>query len=137
VYEIYNSLPQISARTHPAIINTQRFLLSLWHTNPRIVPSASVSLSTPISYFDRLRIRVPGDATFTLGPHIDGGSVERWEDEGFRRWYGRILGGRRWTEHDPWDASKRIHAKGDLYHAAFVMHFLVKIIRTSFMTDCV
>ena len=75
-------------------------------------------MSTPISYFDRLRIRQPGDAKFTLGPHIDGGSVERWEDEGFRSVFGNIFkGGSVWALHDPYDASPRLNAKQDLYHS--------------------
>jgi hypothetical protein len=110
---------QLSARTHPSIINTHRFLLSLWHASPS---SSKVSLTTPISYFDRFRIRLPGDATFTLGPHIDGGGIERWEDGGFRKWYGNVSGGR-WKEHDPWDAEKRVSVKGDLYNALFVVDF--------------
>ncbi|KAG2158747.1 uncharacterized protein EDB93DRAFT_1120013 [Suillus bovinus] len=54
-----------------------------------------VSFSTPISYLDRLRIRTPGDSSFTLDPHIDGGSIERWEDPTFRRVFRRILAGGR------------------------------------------
>ncbi|KAI0051476.1 DUF1479-domain-containing protein [Auriscalpium vulgare] len=112
-YEIYNSAAQTRARTHPALITTQRALLQLWHTSDAGSP---VSLRTPVAYFDRLRIRTPGDRSFVLGPHIDGGSVERWEDPGFRACFGRILEGR-WREHDPFDASPRIDAKQDLYHA--------------------
>ncbi|KIM77865.1 hypothetical protein PILCRDRAFT_825084 [Piloderma croceum F 1598] len=115
VYEIYNSKAQIAARTHPAIIKTQRFLLSLWHNSTL---AADIDLSTPISYFDRLRIRTPGDASFTLGPHIDGGSVERWEDPQFRKVWGKILeGGSGWEAHDSFDASPRLDAKQDLYNA--------------------
>src|ERR1700683_382245 len=122
VYEIYNSKAQISARTHPAIIETQRFLLSIWHSSS---PTVNVALPTPISYFDRLRIRTPGDASFTLGPHIDGGSVERWEDTGFRKVWGKILeGGSGWKNHDPFDASPRLDAKQDLYNAPLVSSFL-------------
>ena len=33
VFEIYNSKAQTQARTHPNIIKTQKFLLSLWHTS--------------------------------------------------------------------------------------------------------
>lgn len=118
VFELYNSQSQIQARTHPALVETQRFLLSLWHTSD---PSTEISLNTPISYFDRLRIRQPGDSKFTLGPHIDGGSVERWEDPGYRACFGKILeGGSSWREHDPFDVSPRIHAQQDLYHASYV-----------------
>ncbi|PPQ71598.1 hypothetical protein CVT24_006458 [Panaeolus cyanescens] len=116
VYEIYNSVSQIKARTHPNIVDTQRFLLSLWNTSD---PTSEISLQTPISYFDRLRIRLPGDAKFTLGPHIDGGSVERWEDVGLRSVFGKILqGGSSWKSHNPFDASPRIGAKQDMYHTS-------------------
>ncbi|KAG2121235.1 DUF1479-domain-containing protein [Suillus clintonianus] len=113
-YELYNTKPQIAARTHPAILRTQQELLQLWHD-----PSNKhVDFSTPISYFDRLRIRTPGDSSFTLGPHIDGGSVERWEDPTFRRVFHRILeGGTGWKSHDPFDVSWRMDAKQDLYNA--------------------
>ncbi len=113
-FEIYNSVAQTRARTHPAILQTQRSILRLWHSSE---PEAKLSLGTPISYFDRFRIRVPGDRSFVLGPHIDGGSVERWEDPGFRACFGAILDGR-WREHDPFDAAPRLYACQDLYHAA-------------------
>ncbi|TCD69586.1 hypothetical protein EIP91_007008 [Steccherinum ochraceum] len=113
-YELYYSKPQISARSHPALINTQRTLLSLWHTSD---PTTPVSLSTPISYFDRLRIRPPGPSVFTLGPHIDSGGLERWEDPGFRGCFKEILNGD-WRNHDAFDASRRIGIKQDLYNTS-------------------
>jgi hypothetical protein len=67
----------------------QKHLLTLF-SSPLDAP---VSLLTPLTYADRLRIRHPGDAKFALGPHMDGGSVERWEDEGYRRVYEKILKG--------------------------------------------
>jgi len=115
VYEIYNSKAQIAARTHSAVINTQRFLLSLWHNSSS---APDIDLSTPISYFDRLRIRIPGDKSFTLGPHVDGGSIERWEDKGFRKVWSKILeGGSAWKQHDSFDALPRLDANQDLYNA--------------------
>ncbi|KAL9712131.1 hypothetical protein Ac2012v2_005208 [Leucoagaricus gongylophorus] len=115
VFEIYNSIGQTLARTHPRILDTQKFLLSLWHTSS----PDQVRLDVPISYYDRLRIRQPGDAKFTLGPHVDGGSVERWEDPGFRRVFGDILkGGPHWRNHDPFDATPRIDVKSDLYNVS-------------------
>ncbi|TFK88040.1 DUF1479-domain-containing protein [Polyporus arcularius HHB13444] len=114
-YEIYNSKAQLSARTHPALIATQKYLLSLWHTS---VPDTPVSVRTPVSYFDRFRIRGPGPSVFTLGPHIDGGSIERWEDPAFRAVWRRILeGGDAWRRHDPFDISPRLDANQDLYNA--------------------
>lgn len=68
---------------------TQRALLSLFSHHPDV----PVSLNTPLTYADRLRIRHPGDAQFALGPHADGGSIERWEDETYRKVYQRCLEG--------------------------------------------
>ena len=113
-FEIYNSEAQTRARTHPALLQTHRALLQLWHASDS---QAKLSLGTPISYYDRVRIRLPGDRSFVLAPHIDGGSLERWEDPGFRACFGAILSGR-WREHDPFDAAPRLYAHQDLYHAA-------------------
>ncbi|KAI9455819.1 hypothetical protein HD554DRAFT_2146979 [Boletus coccyginus] len=111
-YELYNSKPQIYARTHVSLLNTQKALLSLWHSSP----TAPIDFTTPISYFDRLRIRTPGDRSFALGPHIDGGSVERWEDTAFRKVWTKIFCGG-WETFDPFDATWRVNARQDLYNA--------------------
>ncbi|KAI7081640.1 DUF1479-domain-containing protein, partial [Hortaea werneckii] len=76
VYELYWSPAQIKARAHPNLIKAQRFLMEFWHSND---PNALISSSHPTTYADRLRMRLPGDARFSLGPHVDGGSCERWE----------------------------------------------------------
>ena len=112
-YELYNTKGQILARTHPGLVNTQKALLSFWHTSD---PNSEVSLVQPISYFDRLRIREPSPTGWFIGPHIDGGGIERWEDPGYRSCYARIFeGGDSWRQHDPYDASPRLIAKQDLY----------------------
>lgn len=87
---------------------------SLWNKSP----SAAISLQ-PLTYADRLRIRQPGDATFALGPHIDGGSVERWEREGYGKagTYDAVFRGE-WEKYDPWDVSARVEAVQDLYNGA-------------------
>jgi hypothetical protein len=54
-----------------------------------------------LTYADRLRIRNPGDAKFALGPHSDGGSIERWEDPNYRKVYEKILQGK-WEDFDAW-----------------------------------
>ncbi|OHE91102.1 hypothetical protein CORC01_13584 [Colletotrichum orchidophilum] len=115
VYEMYWSLPQLKARSHPNMLKVQSILMrSLWNKSP----SAAISLQ-PLTYADRLRIRQPGDATFALGPHIDGGSVERWEREGYGKTgtYDAVFRGD-WEGYDPWDVSARVEAVQDLYNGA-------------------
>jgi hypothetical protein len=102
-FSISWSKAQLEARSHPAALEVQKFLLSLW--NKTSADSHTVSFNQPLSYADRLRIRRPGDSRFALGPHCDGGSVERWEDPLYRQSYKAILEGR-WREHDPWDIGK-------------------------------
>jgi hypothetical protein len=114
VYELYWSPSQAEARAHPDIIEAQRFLIKLWHSSD---PESELSTTYPLTYADRFRIRNPGDGKFTLGPHTDGGSVERWEDPEYRKCYTVILEGR-WEEYDPFDAKHRIAAKQNLYDGA-------------------
>lgn len=80
-------------------------------------PESPISLSQTLSYADRLRIRQPGDAKFALGPHVDGGSVERWEKDGYGIGgvYDKVFDGA-WEEYDPWDASSRAMANMDNYN---------------------
>ncbi|KIR34050.1 hypothetical protein I352_03283 [Cryptococcus deuterogattii MMRL2647] len=110
VFELYWSKTQLSARSHPRSMATQRALLSLFSHSP----DAPVSLHTPLTYADRFRIRNPGDAQFALGPHADGGSVERWEDETYRRVYQKCLEGK-WEEYDAWTIGERALAKQSMY----------------------
>ncbi|OTA90958.1 hypothetical protein M434DRAFT_77137 [Hypoxylon sp. CO27-5] len=114
VYELYWSAPQLRARAHPNLLRVQEVLMKLWHKSD---PESAISLSQPLSYADRLRIRQPGDATFALGPHIDGGSVERWELNGYGLGgvYKKIFEGS-WEDYDPWDASTRVSAVMDNYN---------------------
>ncbi|TQV92955.1 hypothetical protein IF1G_08258 [Cordyceps javanica] len=114
VYELYWSAPQLKARSHPNFMRVQQRLMgALWHASD---PTSPISVTEPLSYADRLRIRQPGDATFALGPHMDGGSVERWEPEGYGRGgvYDAVFDGA-WERYDPWDASGRVAAVNNLY----------------------
>ncbi|KAI5842372.1 DUF1479 domain protein [Tricharina praecox] len=113
VYELYWSPAQVAARSHPNILRTQSFLQSLWHSSP----STPISTQHPLTYADRLRIRLPGDSGFALGPHVDGGSLERWEDPVYRANYSRILSGQ-WESHDAYDATHRVRANMDMYNGA-------------------
>ncbi|KAJ5924298.1 hypothetical protein N7466_008485 [Penicillium verhagenii] len=116
VYELYWSHPQVRARSHANMLETQRFLMSFWHSS---ASDAMISPLHPVTYADRLRIRQPGDAGFALGPHTDAGSVERWEDNGYGlgQVYQRIFEGR-WEEYNPWEASCRLPVMSNLYDGA-------------------
>ncbi|WVF67161.1 hypothetical protein IAT40_001907 [Kwoniella sp. CBS 6097] len=110
VFELYWSKTQLAARSHPRSLAVQRSLLNLF-THP---PDFPISLSTPLTYADRLRIRHPGDAQFALGPHMDGGSIERWEDPMYRAVYQDILKGK-WEGFDAYTIGERGVAKQNLY----------------------
>ncbi|RMZ83537.1 hypothetical protein DV738_g1082, partial [Chaetothyriales sp. CBS 135597] len=112
VYELYWTPSQVKARSHPHLLTTQTFLARLWHSSD---PASEFSTTYPLTYADRFRIRRPGDGKFALGPHTDGGSVERWEDQEYSRVYSKILQGK-WEEYDPFDARHRIAATMDMYN---------------------
>lgn len=61
-------------------------------------------------------MRLPGDTRFALGPHVDGGSVERWEEGGYGlgHVYDLVFQGK-WEEYDPWEISCRLPVKSNLY----------------------
>ncbi|KAK9390235.1 hypothetical protein V1515DRAFT_612757 [Lipomyces mesembrius] len=114
VYELYWSPSQLRARSHPNLLLAQKELMSLWHSS-----DSGVQLSTrhPLVYADRLRIRLPGDSQFTLGPHIDGGSIERWEDPEYAKVYHQIMKGDGWESYDAFDYAHRVDAVTDMYGA--------------------
>ncbi|KAL9053658.1 MAG: hypothetical protein Q9162_004609 [Coniocarpon cinnabarinum] len=114
VYELYWSPSQMKARGHPNLMKAYRFLLQHWHSKD---PLANISVAHPTIYADRLRMRTPGDSRFALGPHVDGGSVERWEEEGYGlgNVYDSVFQGR-WEEYDPWEISCRLPVKSDRYN---------------------
>ncbi|KAF4999736.1 hypothetical protein F66182_16270, partial [Fusarium sp. NRRL 66182] len=74
-----------------------------------------VDLEVPLTYCDRVRMRKPGDRSFNLGPHLDGGSLERWEDTEYRKCYSKIFSGD-WENHDPFDVTHRLKATVDMYN---------------------
>jgi hypothetical protein len=112
VYELYWTPTQTAARAHPNVLQTQKFLGGLWHSSD---PQSQISTTYPLTYADRFRIRRPGDGKFALGPHSDGGSLERWEDSEYSRVYRAIFTGD-WESYDPFDARHRISANMDLYN---------------------
>lgn len=109
-FYLYWSKPQVEARAHPNILNASTWLNQLYTgtgADPRV-------LSAPLTYADRFRIRKPATNWGFHPPHVDGGSIERWEDPGFRSIYRDILAGN-WDKHDAFDIDGRIVAQSDLY----------------------
>jgi len=104
IYGVYWSKPQLEARQSAALTRARVFLNRLWlnesegqrHFDPEQVPS----------YADRLRRRPPGSASLGLSAHCDGGSVERWLDENFRKVYRHVFSGH-WQDYDPFDGAYR------------------------------
>lgn len=105
IYSLYWSRPQVGARQSPELAAVRAALNRLWRHE-----SADGPVFDPgreCAYADRLRRRQPGDTTLGLSPHADGGSVERWCDEGYQRVYQEALFGDP-TRYDPFDATHRV-----------------------------
>lgn len=102
MFDLYWSPGQVRARADSRMLEAQRFVMrAAWHDGGR--DDALVSTDHPVAYADRFRVRRPGDTSMGKGPHVDGGSVERWEPDGYGRGggtYRKIFEGR-WEEHDP------------------------------------
>ncbi len=64
------------------MIVAQKALLALWSSNPDL--DSKTDLTKPLTYNDRMRFRKPGDGSFSLQPHLDSGSFDRWSDPIYR-----------------------------------------------------
>jgi hypothetical protein len=75
--------------------------MSIWKSKDE---NARVTTGFPVSYADRMTLRKGDD--FQGGPYarVDGGSVERWEPDGYGRagTYKEIFQGQ-WEDYDPWE----------------------------------
>jgi hypothetical protein len=108
IYGIYWSRPQVQARQAASLTNVRVFLNKLWlaesegvrHFDPHVTPA----------YADRIRRRPPGSASLGLSPHVDGGSVERWLDDNFRKVYRHVFSGD-WRKYNAFDAAYRPEAR--------------------------
>lgn len=119
LFEIYWAKPQVEARAHPNMLATCKKLNQMYQaksSNTEKVPK-EVDLSTPLTYADRWRNRKTGTVWGFLPPHVDGGSMERWEDPTFRQCFDDIFQGK-WREHDPYDLTNRIAAQTSKYGRA-------------------
>ncbi|KAK3329455.1 hypothetical protein B0H66DRAFT_571945 [Apodospora peruviana] len=121
LHSVFWSPAQIKARVHPNILAAQRFAMGAWRSED---PDAKITTEFPITYADRVRIRtttpvVGGNLaarSSSVSAHVDNGSVERWEQDGYGRagTYRKIFQGR-WEEYDPWESGSRIAVTSDLY----------------------
>src|ERR1700690_160353 len=108
IYGIYWSRPQVEARQSEPLTNVRGFLNNRWQAENEGVRYINPS-ETP-AYADRIRRRPPGSASLGLSPHVDGGSVERWLDENFRKVYRHVFSGN-WQDYDAFDAAHRPDAR--------------------------
>ncbi|KAH9847534.1 DUF1479-domain-containing protein [Lenzites betulinus] len=112
-FQLYWTKSQIRARAHPNVLETSKWLNQMYHVRGDDNVD-EVDLSTPLTYADRFRMRHPGVGWNSFPPHIDGGSIERWEDQVFRGCFAEILSGD-WRAHDPYDLRNRVNARSSLY----------------------
>ncbi|KAJ3560099.1 hypothetical protein NP233_g11060 [Leucocoprinus birnbaumii] len=112
-FQLYWTKPQVEARADPDLLKATIWLNYLYHDKLK-KKSENVDLSVPLTYADRFRIRKAGVKWGVHPPHIDGGSIERWEDPAFRKCFEDILSGR-WRQHDPYDLQGRLDARSSLY----------------------
>ncbi|KAK4242649.1 hypothetical protein C8A03DRAFT_39990 [Achaetomium macrosporum] len=113
---VYWSAAQVKARAHPSVLAAQRFVMSIWKSKD---PNARVTTGFPITYADRTKARMGSSTRVATHARIDGGSVERWEPDGYGRagTYKDIFQGN-WEDYDPWESSTRLGVTSDLYHKA-------------------
>lgn len=145
LYELYWSLAQLKARAHPNMLKAQTFVMNgCWHhstlaatssggaTLDNVVDSRTrITTNFPVAYADRVfisdRSRSPHETPRSQHPlpvtaQVDGGSVERWEADGYggrsqKATYREIFMGH-WEDWDPWDSSTRLNTTSDLYNGA-------------------
>jgi hypothetical protein len=99
--DVYWSPAQVKARAHPNVLAAQKFAMSIWQSKDE---NARVTTGFPISYADRMVLRKGDGLEDGFCARVDGGSVERWEPDGYGRagTYKDIFQGR-WEEYDPWE----------------------------------
>ncbi|KAF9266404.1 DUF1479-domain-containing protein [Marasmius fiardii PR-910] len=111
-FQLYWTKPQVEARSHPNMLAASTWLNNLY-TSPE-ANMEGVDMSKPLTYADRFRIRHPGGHWGAHPPHVDGGTIERWEDPVFRTCFSDILSGN-WRAHNPYDLSGRLNARNSIY----------------------
>ncbi|KAK0475564.1 hypothetical protein IW261DRAFT_1495133 [Armillaria novae-zelandiae] len=115
-FRLYWTKPQLEARAHPNMLTASVWLNNLYHAEPG-QKLEGVDLNSPLTYADCFRFRHPGSDgpwTAVLPPHVDGGTIERWEDPTLRSCFSDIFSGQ-WRKHDPFTLAGRVGAQNSLY----------------------
>lgn len=99
--DVYWSPAQVNARAHPNLLAAQKFVMRVWKSRDQ---NARVTTNFPISYADRMALKGLEGPESSPWATVDGGSVERWEPDGYGRagTYKDIFEGR-WEDYDPWE----------------------------------
>ncbi|KAF9525722.1 DUF1479-domain-containing protein [Crepidotus variabilis] len=115
-FMLYWTKPQVLARAHPNVLAASVWLNNLYHCakGDQADAATHVDLSSPLTYADRFRIRKPGSHWKAFPPHLDGGSIERWEEPNFRQCFSAIFSGN-WQKFDAYDIGGRVRSKHSLY----------------------
>lgn len=108
IFASYWSQPQMLARQSDELAATRRWLNRLWNYRHEGADVFNPDLER--TYADRVRMREPGDATLGLSPHVDGGSIERWIDPGYRHVYDAVYHGDI-ARYRAFDAASRTEAR--------------------------
>ncbi|KAI9732013.1 MAG: hypothetical protein M1834_004464 [Cirrosporium novae-zelandiae] len=121
IWSAFWTPPQIEARTHPSMLAAQTAMSKLYTlptptttTTTTNTPIVEIDLENQALYADRFRIRPPGTTYTLLPPHLDNGSIERWEDPLYSQVFTPIWEGN-WESYDPWDMTYRADATIDLH----------------------
>ncbi|KAK4170289.1 hypothetical protein QBC43DRAFT_340039 [Cladorrhinum sp. PSN259] len=111
--DVYWGHAQIKARAHPNVLAAQKFAMGLWTSKDA---KARVATDFPLAYADRMRIWKGSEVKSSSSAYVDGGSVERWESDGYGRagTYQDIFQGN-WEDYNPWESSTRLNVTSDLY----------------------
>jgi hypothetical protein len=137
-YDFFWTPAQVLSRADPSVLRAQRYMMSLWETNPE----DRLASKLPITYVDRIRIHGATDQATqglesapTAPPQsaddwitqlqssagiiaqVDNGSLERWEPDGYQRGgtYNKVFHGQ-WEDYDPWECTSRVSSTTDLYN---------------------
>lgn len=137
-YDFFWTPAQVLSRADPSVLRAQRYMMSLWETNPE----DRLASKLPITYVDRIRIHGATDQATqglqsapTAPPQsaddwitqlqssagiiaqVDNGSLERWEPDGYQRGgtYDKVFHGQ-WEDYDPWECTSRVSSTTDLYN---------------------